>query len=427
MSQQSVVISGIGLVTPLGLDRATHFQAWLAGESAVQVSSNQLFDSYAHQIEARVKNFPREELIANRVLRKLLSPSAGYAVGAVGATLRDAGIQDDLETLKYCGLYVGSLSLEIDPKIFIPPLKASLTPEGEFDISLFAKRGMKLLDPLFLVRALPNAGLGGISVQHQVLGPNTNLTNGTCSGLMAIELAAAAIRRGEADCALAGGYDTLLGMDSIAEHLIAGRLSMYVKDPSQACRPFDCERDGYALGEAAAFIFLESAEHARARGAHIYAEVLGCGGTADTSLIDPRRAHDPTALAQAAGLALQDGGCEVKDLGVVFGDGLGTEIDDLREASALHMVLNGTRVPFTAATSAIGFTGTASGVISLAHAALALEEGIVPALGNCQDPDPRCPVYFLTQAERRPYNRSLVWNSDRGIKNIAVLVGAYSA
>lgn len=418
-----VVVTGVGVVSPLGLTAPIHFDELLAGTSAMRRSEQAHFSSYAGQMEAPVQGFDRRKAITNRMLRKLLSPSAGYAVAAAGEAIADAGLADDTAALKACGLYVGSLSLEIDPEIFLPPLKAALTPSGEFDISLFARRGIRLLDPLFLVRALPNAGVCGISVEHQVLGPNTNLTNGGTSGLMAVGLAMSAIRRGEVTCAVAGGYDTLLVLDSIAEHLINGRLSAHGDDPARAVRPFDRTRDGYVVGEGAAYVVVEEAEHAAARGAAVYAELHGVGMTTDTHLLRPGEGSDGTALAAAASMALGNDDT-VDRLGAVFGDGLGTRVDDLREAAALTSVLGGGTVPFTAATPAMGYTGAAGGVFNLVHAALSLRRGVVPGLANCDDPDPECPVYFTPTPAPMDGNRALVWNSDRGVKNVAVVAGA---
>jgi 3-oxoacyl-[acyl-carrier-protein] synthase II len=418
------VVTGIGLLSPLALNSKEHFDAWLAGEFAVRLATNPEFGDLGPQMEARVHGFDRAHVIGNRMLRKLLSPSAGFSVAAAGQAIRDAGLADDRAAVERCGLYVGSLSLEIAPNVFVPPLEASLRRSGEFDLSLFARRGMRVLDPLFLVRALPNAGACGISIEHQVLGPNTNLTNGATSGLMAVGLAMAAIQRGELQCALAGGYDTLLVMDAIAEHHIEGRLSRHHGSPRSACRPFDCRRDGYALGEGAAFVLLESQEHAHARGARVYAELLSFAATTKSALLHPDRAGDPTALLEAGRRALEIAKCRPEEVGVVFGDGLGTENDDLREAQAVHGLFSRAAVPFTAATSAIGYTGAVSGVFSLIHSLFAVERGVAPGLANCDDPDPRCPVHFLRRPEPMQSGRVVVWNSQRGVKNVAVVVGS---
>jgi 3-oxoacyl-[acyl-carrier-protein] synthase II len=424
MAEARVAVTGVGVVSPLGLHAHQHFDAWLAGGSAVKVADDPLFPAQGPQLEARVSGFDRRAAVTNRMLRKLLSPTAGYAVAAAGDAIGDAGLDHDKAVLEGCGLYVGSLSLEIDPEVFLPPLRASLTREGRFDISLFARRGMNLLDPLFLLRALPNAGVCGISVEHQVLGPNTNLTNGTTSGLLSVGLAMAAIQRGEVQCAVAGGYDTLLMMDSIAEHLIANRLSRRSDDPAGACRPFDRRRDGYVLGEGAAFVFLESSEHARQRDARVYAELRSFAQTTDARLLQAEHATDATALQRAGAAALEGDGGGARELGAVFGDGLGTWEDDLREAGALGQLLSGAEVPFTAATSAIGFTGAASGVFSLVHGALAMSREVAPPLVNCDDPDPDCRVWSHARSQPLASPRALVWNSDRGAKNVALLLQA---
>jgi 3-oxoacyl-[acyl-carrier-protein] synthase II len=408
----------------LALDGKEHFDAWLAGESAVKLAANPEFGDLGPQMEARVHGFDRAGVIRNRMLRKLLSPSAGFSVAAAGQAIRDAGLADDRATVERCGLYVGSLSLEVAPDVFVPPLRASLRRSGEFDLSLFARRGMRVLDPLFLVRALPNAGTCGISIEHQVLGPNTNLTNGVTSGLMAVGLGMAAIQRGELQCALAGGYDTLLVMDAIVEHHLEGRLSRHHGSPGSACRPFDRRRDGYALGEGAAFVLLESQEHAQARGVQAYAELLSFAATTNPAALHPGRARDPTALLEAGRRALKIADCRPEEVGAVFGDGLGTEDDDLREALAVCGMLEGAAVPFTAATSAIGCTGAVSGVFSLIHSLFSVDRGVAPALANCDDPDPRCPVRFLRRPEPMRAGRAVVWNSQRGVKNVAMVVGS---
>ncbi len=417
MSADQVVVTGVGTVTALGHDAAAGYRAWLAGASAVTAAAEPEYSELPVQLEGRVTGFDRRRHISNRMLRKLLSPSAGYAVAAAAGALDGAGLLGDAEALRRCGLYVGSLSLEIDPDVFIPPLRASLSRDGEFDISLFARRGMRLLDPLFLVRALPNAGVCGISVEHQVLGPNTNLTNGPTSGLASVALAAAAVARGELSCAVAGGYDTLLTLDNIAELLIADRISRYGGDPAQACRPYSADRDGLVPGEGAAFVVVESARHAASRGVPPLAVLDGWGETTDPGLM--RGGADATALEMAAATALRQAHRSVTDLGAVFTDGLGTRDDDLREARALRAL--GSVAPVTAATSAVGFTGAAGGVVSLAHAALAVSEGTAPALANCADPDPECDVPFATSPTSLGGDSVLVLNSDRGVKNVAVV------
>jgi 3-oxoacyl-[acyl-carrier-protein] synthase II len=416
-----VALTGVGVVSPLALGAAEQFDAIVAGRSAITESASPEYEKYVPQLEARVSGFDRRAAIESRMLRKLLAPSAGFAVGAAGEAVADAGLTEDAEVLARAGLYIGSLSLEVDPDTFIAPLRASLTKDGEFELSLFATRGMKLLDPLFLVRALPNAGLCGVSLEHQILGPNTNLTNGPTSGLGAVALAASAIRRGEIECAVAGGYDSLLVMDAIAEHLIAGRLARNGGAPERACRPFDRTREGYALGEGAAFVVLESVSRARSRGVEPYAVIRGHASTADPDLLRGRDPLDAAALEQAARGALANGRVGTDELGAVFGDGLATEVDDIRESRAVASLVDGAETPVAATTGAIGYTGAGSGVFSLVHAAFALRRGLVPPLPQCEERDPRCPVHVLADPAPLERDSVLVWNSERGVKNVAMI------
>ncbi len=427
MKSQRLVVSGVGVISPLGLDAHKHFQRMLDGESAVQFAAEAASGMLPAYLEARVSGFDRRSLIADRMLRKVLSPSSAYAVAAAGQAIEDAGLTGQTELLERSGLYVGSIAVDVEPEVFIPAFKESLTPQGDFEMARFANRGIKLLDPLFLVKALPNAGLCGISILHRVCGANLNVTNGAISGLQAVAAAAAAIERGEAQVAVAGGYDSLLRMDSVAEQLVAERLSSRQSDPQRACRPFDVERDGYAVGEGAAFVVLEAEAHARARGAHMYGELLTIAHTANASLLRETNSPDERALAAAVRQVMEQADCRPEQLGAIFGDGLATQADDLREAAVVRQRCGDAAVPFTACTASLGFTGAVSGVFSLIHALLALERQVVPPLINCFKPDPQCPIHFSDQAQIRRYERALVWNSDRGMKNIAVLLGAGNA
>ena len=247
----------------------------LSGDSAVDLLDEPQYRNYPPILQARVAGFDRRAMIPDRMLRKLLSPSPGFAVAAATEALRDAQLLG--ADLTECGLYTGSVCLEANPDAFIPALRGSVDHTGQVDLYRFARSGMKLIDPLFLVQSLPNAGLCSIAIQHQVLGPNANLTNGAVSGLQAVIAATELIRRGDAEIALAGAYDLLLQMDCIVDHLLAGRLAGAADLPSRCCRPFDRARSGYALSEGASFLLLESAEHALQRNQKGYGEILSYG------------------------------------------------------------------------------------------------------------------------------------------------------
>lgn len=413
-----VVVTGVGVVSPLGLTAGEHFDRLLRSESAVALREHPGAADLPCRLEARVPAIDVRQHIEQRLLRKILVPSAAFSVIAAGQALAEAGIPPGDERRRDCGLYVGSVQLDVDFNLFAPALRESLDKEGRFDLRLFVQRGMKVLDPLFLVRALPNSGLCGITIEHQVTGPNVNLANGSVSGLQAAAMAAAAVRRGDVEMALAGGFDSLLQIESMVEHLLADRLAGEGDPPQRACRPFDVRRQGYALGEAAAFVLLESEAHARARGARIYASILGVGH----STLPPEQRVGGEPLHRAARGALAAGECGPGELDAVFGDGLALEADDLHE-SAAWQDLGALDAVFTAATPAVGFTGAASGSLSLAHAVMAMQRGMIPPLLNCEQPDPRCTLSLAHRPVERDCRRALVWNSDWRGKHTALLVG----
>lgn len=425
MSKNRVLITGIAAISPLGVTADEHFNELAAGTPRVQVSAEPQFQPFECRLEARVSGFNKRTAITNRTLRKLLSENAAHCAAAVTDALADAGLESKDPILAGCGIYIGSPAININPEIFIPGFSAAVNRDEEFDISLFARRGMKLLDPLFLVKSLPNIGLGGSAVYHQILGSNTNITNGVTSGLQAVALAAAAIRRGEVEFAIAGGYDSLLNKESLVEGIITNELSPQLEDPERACRPFDKTRNGYAVGEGAALLLLESEASAQRRSARVYGELAGIGQTTDPQPLQQDVSSSSIALEQAARSALCQSGAYVDDIDVVFGDGVATEQGDIHESAAVQGLSEGREVPFCAATGQMGYTGAASGAFSLVNAALSMQRSLIPPLINCLELDPRCPVTFSGQCETNTIDHALVLNSNRGQKYVSALVRAY--
>lgn len=425
MSIPRVFVTGIGLVSSLALETADHLQRLAQGASGVQEITEPDYSHFPCRLQARVETFDRRKKISNRMMRKLLTPSAAFALVAAGQALRDGNLEGNSEVLQDCGLYVGSLSLDIKPEMFTGALGESLNEDGQFDIATFAIRGTKFLDPLFLVKLLPNGGLCGTAIEYQVNGPNCNISNGTISGLQAVITAVSAVRRGEVDIALAGGYDSLLQMDSIIEHMTSDRLSKRNDQPDKACRPFASDRDGYVLAEGSAFLLLESESHAVKRSARIYGEIMGTGHNTNSDAFLQNNPGDSRGLVQAVRLALENGNSKSPRVDVIYGDGLADEENDLMEAAAYRELFsdNKTAPFFTAATGSMGFIGAASGVFSLAHGIAGLHQGIMFPMINCDRPDPRCPLPFVHSTHHRQHTHVLAWNSDGGFKNAAVLAG----
>lgn len=421
---RAVEVTGVGVLSALG-SGAEHFNQLVAGRSAIRRVAAAEYQGFPALFEAAIAPPDRRAEIETRMLRKLLSDASWFGLLAAGAALKDAGLRGDAPRLREAGLYVGSICLEARPEMLAGAIFESLGSDGNFDPVLFGQHGISLLDPLFLVRSLPNAGTGGIAIEYQVLGPNLNLTNGPVSGMQSIQAAAAAIARGEIDVALAGAYDSMRQVDSIVEQYLAGRLCNEAVDPDEACRPFSRHSAGYAAGEGAAFVVLEAADSARARGARPLARVLGYSDRVSFGDLSPANSEgaSPSGLLGAAREALELSGWPPRDVDVVVGDALALAADDTREATVYGTLFGEHAVPYWGATPAIGFTGAALSAFNVAHAVLALREGVVPPTLNCSSPAPGAPQ-TRKDADRRRLRNALAWCSDQGFKSTALFLGA---
>jgi 3-oxoacyl-(acyl-carrier-protein) synthase len=414
-----VVATGVGVVSCLGTTAPEHFRRLLVGESGVAPLTGSRGRGLPVHFELPVQGFDPRRAIRNRMLRKLLQPSGAYAVAAAGEALADAGLastgrgeeEGGDPRMAAAGLFFGSVSYDLPSRLYVPALRASFGPDERFSFERFGRQGVALVDPLLIVKGLPNAALCGIAIEHGIQGPNANFANGAVAGLEAVIAAAAAVRRGEVEVAVAGGSDCLLQPEHLIEHTLRERLWTGEAPRATACRPFAAGRQGYLPGEGAAAVVLESADHARERGARAWAEVLGDGETAAGP------GGEEEALAAAASFALAGA---LPD--ALFAQGIGTPADDLREARVAEALFGG-RVPVTAATGALGYTGAAGGILAFVHALWSLARGWLPPTVGCDEPDPGCPVPLVRAAERRPLATALAWATDEGRKNAAVLCG----
>jgi 3-oxoacyl-[acyl-carrier-protein] synthase II len=451
--QEPVMVTGLGVVSGLGVGTTAHFRRLLAGEAGVAPLCGRRWRGLPVHFQVPVPDFDPRHGIRDRMLRKLLQPSGAYAVVAAGEALADAGLtaaRDRDATgggdraviggrdhglagapdpgpagargpdsiLAGAALYFGSVSYELPSDIYVPALRAACDAGGEFSFERFGRHGTALVDPLLIVKGLPNAALCGIAIEHGIQGPNANFAGGAVGGLQAVAAAAAAIRRGDAELALAGGADSLLQPEHLIDHALRGRLWPGEAPRAVACRPFAAGRQGYLPGAGAAVVVLESAAHARARGATVHAELLGAGETSAAGAGDAAGERaGREALAAAAAAALAGAGAGEPD--ALFGEGLGTVADDRREAWVARELF-GDRVPLTAASGALGHAGAASAIIAFAHAVFSLARGWLPPTLGCDEPDRDCPVNLVRRAERRPLRGALVWASDEGRKNVAL-------
>ncbi len=410
--ERRVVVTGLGAVSCLGSTFDEHWRRLLRGDAGVRVFDDARRRRLPLRLGAPVTGLRVDEFLRNRMLRKLLLPSATFAVEAAGQALRDAGLAGDEARLRACGLSFGSVAYELPGRTFEPALRASFGSDGHFDFARFARVGLELVDPLLIVKGLPNAAPCGVAIEHGLRGPNLSVSHGTTCGLHAATAAFEAVRRGTLDVVLAGASDSLLLAEHVAAHQLAGRL---LRDdeahPPVGARPFDARRAGYVLGEGSAACVFESEEHARARGARVYAELRGVG-----EVTGPAQG---AGLAEAAERATRASGAPQ----VIFGVGLGLPDEDAREAAAARAVLASRDSWLTAATGALGLTGAASGAFALVHAAQSLAQGLLPPTTGHSAPAADCDVRVPLRAQAQALSRALVWSSD-GARHVALSVAA---
>jgi 3-oxoacyl-[acyl-carrier-protein] synthase II len=382
-----VLVTGLGVVAPLGIGHEPFWQALCAGRSGVGPIT--LFDarSLPVAIAAEVPHFEPKAYVTNRKSLKVMCRDSQLGVAAAGLACRDAALAPRSVDPQRLGVVLGADRICSDLGDSETTYNACMV-DRRFDYNRWGNEGMARTFPLNFLRVLPNMIASHVSIAHDARGPNNTIHQGEVSGALALGEAADVIRRGWADVMLAGGASSQLCPFDCVRHCAMGILSPRQDPPEAALRPFDAGRDGQVWGEGAAVFVLESRAHAEARGANVYARLAACACTHDI-----RNGHNRPggrALQNAIGLALQRAGLAKDELGYVCAHSASTVVDDALEAQAIHNALPDT--PVTALKSYFGNLGAAGAAVEMAANVLALRAGHVPATLNYRQPDRDCPV-----------------------------------
>jgi 3-oxoacyl-[acyl-carrier-protein] synthase II len=383
-----VAVTGVGLVTALGVGTEKTWEGLVAGRSGVDTIRAYDPSSLHTQIAAEIDGFDPEEFAHRRTLRTM-TRNDQLSLAAATLALRDAGLEG-FEDGDRAGLFVGSSKDASDP---VPVLEATLTArndDGSVDLRRLGENASSLFYPLFYVEGLQAASLFYISQTHGMKGANCYFAGGAEASAIAIGRAYRAVLRGEADVVLAGGWDDGSFWWNMVKYDTLGILTERNDLGAGACRPFDAERDGTVLGEGGAFLVLEPLDAAQKRGATPYAVITGFGSAFDNHrLITP----DPqgSSLTRAIEAALKEGGTEAGEIAYVAAHGSGTKLGDVSEAQALERVFgtNGV-VAASSVKPATGHLLGGAGALNAAVAALAIGKGTIPPTLNLKTPDPAC-------------------------------------
>ena len=393
-----VVVTGVGIVSPIGIGREAFWRSLCEGHSGVGII--QRFDpaGLPLRLAAEVRDFYAKRYVAQRKQLKVMCRDAQLGVAAAGLACRDAGLEPSKIDQNRFGVVLGADRICTPLDDSEPTYRACLV-DGRFDFGRWWAEGAAASFPLSFLRVLPNMIASHVSIAHDARGPNNTIHQAEASGLLAVAEAASVIRRGAADVMLAGGASSQLDPFDCVRHCAVGGLSSRQDDPAAAMRPFDADRDGQVYGEGAAMFILELRSHAEARGAAILARVL-----AAASACDATNGSSSSSLRRAMQLALTQAGVSAAQLGHVNAHGLSTREDDVIEAQAIHAIAP--EAPVTAPKSYFGNLGAAAGAMEMAVSVLAFGAGLAPPTLNYWRPDPRCPIEVIRGEPMRLSDRA---------------------
>jgi 3-oxoacyl-[acyl-carrier-protein] synthase II len=387
--KRRVAVTGIGLLTALGVGVEDNWSALAAGRSGVAPIGTYDASSLRSQLGAEITALKPRDFVDRRALRNMTRYDMLATVAGVLA-MRDSGLALEEDPDGRYGLFTASGKEISEPEHFQDVAVAVRDDDGKVDLRKFGELAFEQVHPLFYIEGLQGASLFYLSDAFPLRGANTFFAGGPEAGLTAVGRAFRAIRRGEADIVLAGAADAPVCWWNMAKIDAIGLTTPHNELEHEACRPYDRERDGTVMGEGGAFLVLEEYEAARARGARVYAEITGFGTTTD---IEHLLAPDPQGrpLADAITRALREAGAAPDDVDYVAGSGTGSLACDASEGRALGAVFasNGS-THASSITAATGHLGAAAGSANAAVAALAIARQTMPPTLNLQAPDPAC-------------------------------------
>jgi 3-oxoacyl-[acyl-carrier-protein] synthase II len=400
-SPQDIVVTGVGVVSPIGIGKETFWAALAARRSGIH--SLPLFtDPALHTpFGGEVPDFDPKQYVRPRKSLKVMGRDIQLAFAAADMACVDARLRDGPLDPERLGVVLGADMTSCDLDELLGTYR-SCTVDGRFDFSRWGQAFPGELFPLWMLKYLPNMPACHVGIAQDARGPNNTVTLGEVSTLSAIIEAARVLRRGQADVMIAGGVGAKIHPAFWARHQVIG-YSQHDGDPAAACRPFDALRDGLVYGEGAGTLILETRQHAERRGAPVLAHLLGFAVA-----FEPCHNGTPrqgSAIRRAVLAALAAAERMPADLGYVIAHGVSTVDGDRIEAQAIQATLGD--VPVTAPKSYFGHLGAAAGALEAVLGVLAFAQGLVPPTLNYEHPDPQCPINVV-HAKPLPISRPSV-------------------
>ncbi|MCV0024840.1 MULTISPECIES: beta-ketoacyl-ACP synthase II [Bacillus] len=386
MSKKRVVVTGLGALSPLGNDVDTSWNNAINGVSGIGPITRVDSEEYPAKVAAELKDFNVEDYMDKKEARKM-DRFTQYAVVAAKMAVEDAGLEITDEIAPRVGVWVGS------------GIGGLETLESQFEI--FLTKGPRRVSPFFVPMMIPDMATGQISIALGAKGVNSCTVTACATGTNSIGDAFKVIQRGDADAMITGGTEAPLTRMSFAGFSANKALSTN-PDPKTASRPFDKNRDGFVMGEGAGIIVLEELEHALARGAKIYGEIVGYGSTGDAYHITAP-AQDGEGGARAMKEAIKDAGIAPEEIDYINAHGTSTYYNDKYETMAIKTVFgeHAYKLAVSSTKSMTGHLLGAAGGIEAIFSILAIKEGMIPPTINIETPDEECDLDYVPDEARR--------------------------
>ena len=385
--ERRVVVTGVGLVSPLGIGTKETWDGLLAGRSGVGPITRFDTNDYACRIAGEVRGFDPAAFMPAKDVKKC-DLFIQYALAATHFAMEDARLEIGPANAERVGVYIGS--------------GIGGLPSIERQHEELLQRGPRRISPFFIVGLIVNMGSGQVSIRYGAKGPNLANSTACSTGTHAIGDSARLIARGDADAMICGGAEGVVTPLAVGGFSAMRALSTRNDDPQGASRPFDAGRDGFVIGEGAGIVILEELEHARRRGARIQAEVAGYGVSADAFHISAPSENGDGPMRVMRN-AIQDAGITPSEVDYINAHGTSTPIGDKIESLAIKTLFgdHARRVAISSTKSMTGHLLGAAGGLETAITALVVREGIIPPTINYRTPDPECDLDYVPNEPRR--------------------------
>lgn len=423
-----VVVTGFGALAPNGSTAEAFWSATREGKSGIARITG--FDPSGFPVQAggEVKDFDPAKFVPNRKALKVMGKNIRFGVAASRMAMEHSGLLETPPDPARFGVVMGAGLVPTDVEEVGHAILASLDEEGRFDLRRFGTAGQKTLFPLWLLKHLPNMVAAHVSIFHQAQGPNNTIVTACSASTQAVGEAMRIVERGDADVMLAGGADSRIDPLSLVAYTMLGAVSTSGRPPERVSRPFDRDRDGFVLGEGAAVLVLESEEHAKARGATIYAECAGYGSSFDAFAVTQPEPEGRGAI-QSMREALKDARLSPDDIDYISAHGTSTPLNDLMETVAVKKLFGAraAKVPMSSIKSMVGHLIGAAGALEALVSVLVIRDGVLPPTINYDNRDPECDLDYVPNEAREMRVRTVLSNSfGFGGQNASLVIREYA-